>query len=109
MATEATQLVFWELDIANDRILYDASMLQLLGLEQGEDAESVGALMDFVDPDHRAALIGRSTALRPGDPVFGFERRMRFERGRRNHLAATRGRVARATPAGEHCWPSARP
>ena len=100
LATEATQLVFWELDIVNDRILYDASMLQLLGLEHGEDPGTLGSLMELVHPDHRAALIQRfQVAMQPGDPVFGFEHQIINKAGESIWLQ-TRGRVAQRDAAG---------
>jgi PAS domain S-box-containing protein len=100
MATEATQLVFWELDLIKDRILYDATMLQLLGLDHGEDPASSGALMELVHPDHRTALIERfQEAMQPGDPVFSFEHQIINKSGQCIWLQ-TRGRVAQRDAAG---------
>ena len=94
MATEASQMVFWELNIVDDRIRYDSSMLQLLGLEHGEDPANLGALMALVHPDHRATLIQRfKEAMQPGDPVFGFEYQIVDKAGKSIWLQ-TRGRVA---------------
>jgi diguanylate cyclase (GGDEF)-like protein/PAS domain S-box-containing protein len=100
MATEATELVFWELDLIKDRILYDATMLQLLGLDHGEDPASSGALMELVHPDHRTALIERfQEAMQPGDPVFGFEHQIVNRSGQCIWLQ-TRGRVAQRDATG---------
>jgi diguanylate cyclase (GGDEF)-like protein/PAS domain S-box-containing protein len=100
MAIEATQLVFWELDLRNGSIRYDASMLQLLGLDQGEDPATSDALMELVHPDHRAELLLRfQEAMRPGDPVFGFEHSIINKAGQCIWLQ-THGRVAQRDPAG---------
>ncbi|MCM8595451.1 EAL domain-containing protein [Accumulibacter sp.] len=100
MATQATQLVFWELDIANDRLRYDATMLQLLGLAHGEGPADSGELMELVHPDDRAALIERfREALRPGDAVFGFEHQI-VNRAGEGIWLQTRGRVAQRDASG---------
>jgi diguanylate cyclase (GGDEF)-like protein/PAS domain S-box-containing protein len=100
MATEATQLVFWELDLSNGSIRYDESMLQLLGLDHGEDPASSDALLELVHPDHRAELLLRfQEAMRPGDPVFGFEHSIINKAGQCLWVQ-TRGRVAQRDTAG---------
>ena len=100
MAIEATQLVFWELDLVEDRIHYDASMLQLLRLDHGEDPASSSALMELVHPDHRAALVRRfQVAMEPGDQVFSFEHQIVNRNGECVWLL-TRGRVAQRDPSG---------
>jgi PAS domain-containing protein len=104
MATEATQLVFWELDLIKDRILYDATMLQLLGLDHGEDPASSGALMELVHPDHRTALIERfQEAMQPGDPVFSFEHQIINKSGNASGCRLAGG-LPSEMPPGEPSW-----
>jgi len=100
MATEATQLVFWELDLLSDQLRYDTSMLQVLGLDHGEDPGSTGALMELVHPDHRAALTESfRAAMASAEPVFSFEHQIVTHSGEGVWLQ-TRGRVAQRDAAG---------
>ena len=100
MATEATRLVFWELDLLSDQLRYDTSMLQVLGLDHGEDPGSTGELMELVHPDHRAALTESfRAAMASAEPVFSFEHQIVTHSGECVWLQ-TRGRVAQRDAAG---------
>ncbi|MBL8490895.1 MAG: PAS domain S-box protein, partial [Rhodocyclaceae bacterium] len=101
MAVEVTAVVFWELDFANHRLMFDRTRLPVLGLEPEPVLETLQGWLEKVHPDDRENFQRRfEFAMRPGDPPFDFEYRMVGVAGRQQWIH-TRGRVVQRGAAGQ--------
>ncbi len=100
LAVEVNQVVIWELDLVNDRLMYDGSMLALLGLDNDVAPDSLRAWLAHVHPDDRGRLEERiALALQSGDPVFDFDYRMLNAAGLIQWIHST-GRVVQRDATG---------
>ncbi|MFZ4626243.1 MAG: PAS domain-containing protein, partial [Rhodoferax sp.] len=98
MAVEVAQLVLWELDFVNHRLLYDRSLLSRLGL----DAEPApGSLLEWIErvhPDDLASFQAQvEQAMQPEGPVFDVEYRMAGKAGQYQWIHSRARIVQRGT------------
>jgi PAS domain S-box-containing protein len=101
MAIEVTQLVFWEWDLASDRLLFDQAMLPSLGLDPDQAFESFRGWIESIHPEDRGPFMERAQrVLQPGGALFDFEYRMRNKAGQ-YHWIHTKGRVTRRDETGQ--------
>jgi len=101
MAVEVAQMLFWEFDLLSGRLIYDQSMLPILGLEVEDTLVSLPSWMERVHPDDQAAFTASfELAMQPGDPIFDCEYRMSDRAGRYQWLH-TRGRVIQRGAEGQ--------
>ena len=82
IAIEATQMLFWEFEIASDRLAYDASKLSWVGLSDHGAPESMSAWMDLIHPVDRAGYKTQLAQLVQGNTdVIDFDHRMQDATG----------------------------
>ena len=93
MATEVTQIVFWELDLLTGRLQFDERMLATLRVGDAASLHSIEQWVSNVHADDRAVFMTRITAARqPDGGVFDCEYRTQASSGGYEWLH-TRGRV----------------
>jgi diguanylate cyclase (GGDEF)-like protein/PAS domain S-box-containing protein len=101
MAAEVAQMLFWECDLLSGRLIYDQSMLPVLGLEVEDGLVSLPRWLERVHPDDQSAFAASfELAMQPGDPIFDCEYRM-FDRSGRYQWLHTRGRVIQRAAQGQ--------
>jgi diguanylate cyclase (GGDEF)-like protein/PAS domain S-box-containing protein len=101
MAAEVAQMLFWEADLLSGRLIYDQSMLPVLGLEVENALASLPQWIERVYPDDQSAFSASfEMAMQPGDPIFDCEYRMSDQSGRYQWLH-TRGRVIQRGAEGQ--------
>jgi len=101
MALEATNLVFWEFDLINDKLLYDETLLALLNMDEADAPHNLQGWLERVHPDDIPAFMEHfQTAISAqGDSRFDFEYRI-AQRSQGWGWLHTKGRVIRRNAAG---------
>jgi diguanylate cyclase (GGDEF)-like protein/PAS domain S-box-containing protein len=101
MAAEVAQMLFWEIDLLSGQLIYDQSMLPVLGLEVEDTLVSLPRWLERVHPDEQSAFTASfDLAMQPGDPIFDCEYRMSDRSGGYQWLH-TRGRVIQRGSEGQ--------
>jgi PAS domain S-box-containing protein len=100
MAVEVTQVVFWKLDLLNQKLYFDQTNLQILGLDPSEALSSLPDWMARLHPDDAGPFGQRfEAALQAGDAVFDMEYRLRRIDGQYQWIH-TRGSIVRRAADG---------
>ncbi len=77
IALEAARLLVWELDLVNNSLEYDESMLPLLGVAADEAPRNLDAWLERIHPRDREPFLRRfEAALATGAPTFDLEYRV---------------------------------
>ena len=101
MAVEVAQLVLWELDFVNQRLLYDRSFLSRLGLNAEQAPGSLPEWTERVHPDDLASFRAQvEQALKPEGSVFDLEYRMSGKAGQ-YHWIHSRARIVQRGTDGQ--------
>lgn len=101
IAIEATQMLFWDVDVASDRLLYDTSKLAWVGLELHEAPQTMRAWIALIHPAERESFSQNFSQLLLGQsPIFDFDYRMASASGDWIWLH-TRGTVVLRSAAGQ--------
>ena len=82
MAVEVAQLLLWELDFVNQRLLYEHALLSRLDLDAEQAPGSLHEWIERVHPDDLATFQAQvEQALKPDGSVFDMEYRMSGKAG----------------------------
>ncbi len=78
IAVEATQLLFWEFDIANDELSYDEALLTLLGMDAIDAPHSIQAWCLHIHPEDLPVFMAhfQATLTNPDNSYFDLEYRI---------------------------------
>ena len=96
LATSAANIGVWDLDIANNRLIWDSRMHQLYGVKPGEFSGTYEAWNRLIHPDDSQAISEEVTAAEQGRKEFDTEFRIILPGGEIRYIKAF-GKVIRAT------------
>jgi PAS domain S-box-containing protein len=95
LATDRAGIGIWDLDLVNDKLVWDSWMYRLYGMEPRQDMDASELWQRHIHPDDRAAVEHAvSVALEGGEPVdAGY--RIIWSDGTVHHIASSAPRVIR--------------
>ncbi len=77
MALENAQMMIWELDLVEDKLLYEDDMLGLLGMAKTDAPHTISGMAERIHPDDRANFMAQfNDALSDAAPPFNLEYRV---------------------------------
>ncbi|WP_051937899.1 EAL domain-containing protein [Ferriphaselus sp. R-1] len=101
MASEAAQMVFWELDFSTGELRYDDDKLSCLNAARYDDGHSIDGWLRHIHPDDHAGFMQAfQRTLQAQDVEFNYEYRLESITGDWTWVQS-RGRVVQRTAAGE--------